>query len=824
MQQLKEERRGLSGWNGLDNAAQDLKFALRQLRRTPLFALTSILVLALGVAASVTMFGFVDAALIRPLPYDRQDRLLAAFVNSNGDPRSIVAYWTLADWKRLNHAFASIDAYALNGGFTLTTRSGAEQASGTRVSAGFFRTLGVHPILGRDFRPADDSPGAPHTAVLSYAAWQKRFGGKPDVLGKTVTLNGSPTTIIGILPSTFQFGLYGGADFWGNLRSDGPCEQSRNCNNLIAIARLKDGVSINAASAEMDAIVHRLRAQYPDAYRGVTGTTLLPLRELIVGDIRPILLLLLTGAGILLLIAAANVTTLLLARSEKRQREIAVRGALGASSARLFQQFAVEGFVLAALAGLCALFFADLGARFLTSLVPPDKLASMPFLDRAGLNPLSVLFACALCLLAAVAFALIPAARASLAGIIEGLKQGVRGSTGHAWRRIGSKLVVFEVALALVLMVGAGLLAKSIYLMLHLDLGFNPSHLAVVQLSWPPGAYDSDEQQITLAHQIVSRLSILPGVQSVGLSLAPPIDSAWGTTSFHIAGRPNRSEMNEVLNRQVTAGYFKTLQARLIRGRYFTEADDTHAPLIAIVNRSLANKYFPGVDPIGKQISYDWAPKSFLQIVGVIDDLKEGPLDGPPLPALYVPFNQTPVVWPAVLVRTSQAPASALSEITRTIHGIDPFLSVFGQQTITERIDQSPSAYLHRSSAFLVGAFAAAAFLLSVIGLYGVVAYSVSQRTREIGIHMALGAHRNSVYRLILKEAGRMVAFGIGLGFACSIAASSLMRSLLFGVRSLDAQMWTGAAVLLASAALVATYLPARRAALVNPVEALRAE
>jgi macrolide transport system ATP-binding/permease protein len=682
----------------------------------------------------------------------------------------------------------------------------------------------VAPMLGRDFRDAEESPGAPHTAILSYDGWQKRFGGKPDVLGQTLMLNGDPTTIIGVLPRNFQFAPYGGAEFWGNLRRSGTCERDRNCWNLIAIGRLRSGVSLASASHEMQSIVRRLRDQYPDANRDLRGATLVPLREVIIGDIRPVLLVLLTGAGLLLSIACIDVMSLLIARSEKRQREIALRGALGASRSRLFLQFAMEGLVLAALGCLLALFFADSGSRFLIGLIPPEKLAGMPFLQGIGLHALPLMLACTLSLLAAIVFALVPLAGARGSGLLDGLKEGERGSAGRMWRRFGANLVVFEVAIAMMLLVGAGLLGKSLYLLLHVDLGFDPNHLARVQVTWSPGKYDKDEEDISLARRIVERVSRLPGVQSVGLTLAPPIDSAWGTGSFHRVGAPNHGETNEILNRQVSSAYFATLRARLIRGRYFREDDNASKPRVAIVNRTLAERYFKGEEAVGKQIYYDWEPKVRMQIVGVIDDIKEGPLEGGSLAALYVPYDQVPCAWPNVLVRSSQPAARLLPAITRTIHGIDPFLSVSGEETMSERIEHSPSAYLHTSSALLVGLFAASAFLLSVVGLYGVVAYAVSQRTREIGIRMALGAERTAVYQLILAQAGGLIAAGIGLGLGCSLAAAILMRALLFGVRSWDVPTMTVAAAVLGGSALVASYVPARRAAAVNPLDALRAE
>jgi len=656
--QIREQCRDMRGLNMVDNAVQDFRYAIRQLRRNPGFACTSIFVLALGICAAVAIFGFVDAALIKPLPYRDQSRLVAAFESSPGDGRSVLSYLDFADWKSLNKVFSSIDAYALNGGFTLSTGTGAEQVPGTRVSAGFFRTLGVTPVLGRDFHSGEDSPAATHTVLLSYAAWQSRFGARLDVLGQTVKLNGAPSIIIGVLPRDFHLASYGAAEFWATLRSSDNCEQHRECHNLITIARLKDGVSIETASANMQSIARQLRNQYPDSNRDFGSANLVSLRNVIVGDVRPILLVLLSGAGLLLIIAYVNVTTLLLARCDKRQREIAVREALGASSSRLFHQFATEGFALAAVGGFFGLVFAEWGMRLLASLIPADKMDNMPYLRGLGLNLLTVASACSMSLLAAILFATIPIARTSLSEMTEGLKEGARGYAGTTWRRFGSNLVVVEVAIAIVLMVGAGLLGKSLYLLLHLDVGFRPDHLALLQTAWPPGSYDTDQQKIVLERQILDRILTLPGVKSAAISLAPPIDSAWGTTSFHVAGRPNHGEHNEVLNRQVSSEYFTTLQARLLRGRYFLEAEDASKPLVVIINRTLARKYFPNEDPVGMQIYNDWEPRALMQIVGLVDDIKEGPLEGATLPVLYVPFNQNPVAWPALLVRTSLAEAS----------------------------------------------------------------------------------------------------------------------------------------------------------------------
>lgn len=824
VEQRKEECRDMRGLISLDNLSQDFRYALRQLQKNRGFACTAIFVLALGIAATVASFGFVESALIKPLPYRDQSRLFAVFESSPGAPRSWLSYPDFADWKKLNKVFSSIDAYALNGSFTLSTQSGAEQVPGTRVSAGFFRTLGVTPVLGRDFLPDEDSPAKMRTVVLSYAAWQKRFNAAPDILGRAVTLNGNPAIVIGVLPKGFQFAPYGGAEFWATLRSTDACEQHRSCHNLIAIARLKDGISLERASADMTSVAQRLRRQYPDSNRYFGSANLVPLRDFIVGDIRPILLVLLSGAGVLLLIAAVNVTTLLLARSDKRRREIALREAIGASSSRLLHQFATEGFVLAFAGCMVGLAFAGWSIRLLTRIIPAEKIESMPYLRDAGLHPITVAFACLIAALAGLLFSVIPVVRGSLSDMMDGLKEGTRGSAGTTWRRFGSGLVIAEVALAMVLMVSAGLLGKSLYQLLHLDLGFNPNHLVYVQTSWAPGKYETDRQVAALDQQMIQAIRSVPGLESVGMSTAPPVGSAWGTASFYIMGRPNHKENNEVYNRQTSVDYFRTLQARLWKGRFFTSADDVSKHLVVIVNRTLAKRYFSGEDPIGKQIYYDGAPQRPMEIVGVIDDVKEGNLEDTDWGALYVPNGQSPVAWPSILIRTSLPEASVYRQVSTLIHRIDPFITVSEGATMTERIAQSPSAFLHSSAAWLVGIFATLALLLGVVGFYGVVAYSVGQRTREIGVRIAVGARPGTVYRLILGEAGRLTAIGVVLGLLGSLLAAVLLRSLLFGVQSWDPLVLTAAAVLLAGSAVLASFVPARRAASVNPVEALRAE
>ncbi|MFZ0516909.1 MAG: ABC transporter permease [Acidobacteriaceae bacterium] len=808
-----------------ETVAQDFLFAVRQLRKNPGFTATAILMLGLGIGAAVAIFAFVDAALIQPLPYANPNRLVGLFSSIPLGPKYNISYLDYLDWKKQNKVFKSLEAYE-TWDFMLNTPTGTELAQGIHVSDGFFRTLGISPILGRDFLAGENQTTAPHTVLLSYTAWQKRFGGRQDVLGQAVILDGVPNTIIGVLPRDFHFGPTAAADFWAMLDPSGPCEKRRICHNLFGIARLKDGVSVQAADADMKSIAARLEKQYPDTNRG-QGAVVMPLTEVIVGDIRPILLVLLSGAGLLLLIACVNVANLLLVRTESRQREIAVRGALGASPARLIRQFVTEGLLLVGIGGVLGVAWAYGAIHLLIRLIPADMLAGMPYLQGLGLNLHSIAFAGAVTLAAGTLFALTPVLRMSLQEMRTGLTEGGRSGSSSIWRHLGANLVVIELAVAVVLLVGAGLLSKSLYRLLHVEVGFQPDHLAAISIGAPDSGYSQDTQAVALEEEVSRRIESLPGVQSVGVTRYLPLSGFGPFIDFIIKGRPYHGEHNEATRRQVSARYLTTLQAQLLHGRYFTASDDASRVHVAIINQAMSKKYFPNEDPIGKQIVYSgsWsqAPPP-IEIVGVVGDVKEGSLGAENYPAIYLPFKQEPADWFSIVVRSSQAEQSLLPTLITAIHRIDPGIAVYDAATMNERIQNSETAYLHRSAAWLVGGFAAMALLLSVVGLYGVIAYSVRQRTREIGVRMALGAQRSSIYQMILQEAGRLVVFGIAAGMVGAVAAGMLMRSLLFDVRYWDLPTLAVVAMVLSVAALVATYIPARGAASVNPVEALRAE
>ena len=802
---------------------QDVRFSLRQLNKNLGFACTAVFVMAMGIAASTAIFAFVDAALIKPLPYVNSARLVDVTESVPMIPRANLSYADYIDWKKQNQVFSSFDAYT-GAGYILSSANGTEPVPAARVTSGFFRTLGVKPLLGRDFYQGEDSPGAAAVVILPYSTWQNRFSGRADVVGQTVTLDDTAFTVIGVLPRDFQFAPRGNAQFWTALQPKGYCETHRSCHNMYGVARLRDGVSLQTALANMQSIAKQLEQQYPDSNRG-QGAIVAPLPEVITRDIRPILLILLGGAGLLFVIACVNVSSLLLVRSEGRMREIAVRGALGASSVRMVRQFVTESLVLVAASSLAGLIATYELMHILLGLVSKDAMSHLPFLQGLSLNIRVLGFAMCLAGLAAVLFSLAPMARMQMSKLQAALSDSGRSVSGRAWRRLGSNLVVVELAVAMVLLVGAGLLSKSLYRLLHLDLGFEPDGLATLRIAVPEARYGKYPQTIVFERELVRQVSALPGVRSVAVAGQLPVSFNGNTNWIRFTDRPYSGEHNEVNNRDVGSEYFSTIHAKLLRGRYFNDSEDKSKAGVAVINQALAQKYFPGEDPIGKKYGdTELSPDSLREIIGIVEDVHESTLDTATWPTTYIPFNQSTDTDFSLIVRTSRDEKALLPTLVTIIRKIDPNIATSETVTMNQNISNSQTAYMHRSSAWLVGGFAAMALLLSVVGLYGIIAYSVSQRTREIGVRMALGAQRSSVYQLILKEAGWLTAGGIVLGILCSLGAGTLMGSLLFGVRSWDVATLLAVAALLGVSALLASYIPARRAAKVEPMVALRYE
>ena len=806
----------------LDNLIRDLKLALRQLAGNPVFALAAIFVLMLGVGSAVAIFAFADTALLEPLPYLDPNRLLSVNESSPVSPRWPLSYPDFLDWQSTNKSFSSLDVYT-GAGFLLQSPSGTQSVSAERVSGGFFRTLGIHPAIGRDFYPGEDRLGGPNVLLLSYRTWLNRFGGQRNAVGGTVDLDGRAFTIIGVLPRTFSFGPAGNAEFWVPINTLSFHEHSRDFYNFWGIGRLREGIKRDAALAEMNSIADLLQREYGTREFHL-GASVVPLSEVIVGDIRPALLTLLGGAVLLLLIACVNVASLMLARSESRRREIAVRAALGATPARLVQQFVTEGCLLALLGCVSGLVAAVGLIRLLNGLVPKDMAANMPFPEGVHLNPHAYAFSVGICALAAILIAATPIFRLSVQRGRDALAEGDRGTVSRFWQRIGSNLVIVELIVAVILLSGAGLLTRSLYRLLHVPLGFDPSHLATAEVVLPRTA-STDGQTAELYQEIARRVGQLPGVQSVGFTSLLPVQCDCSTDSIQVIGKPKLTGENEVDERHISPGYLHTMGARLMRGRFFTEADDASMPGVAIINASLARKYFPNENPIGQRFSnLEGGRPSVWQVVGEIEDVHEGALDVPPGPAEYFPLRQILDRGFHIVVRTAQDPAALLSSVTATLHRINNGIAVSNETTIDDTIEETQAALLHRFSAWLIGGFASAALILSVVGLYGVIAYSVRQRRREIGVRIALGAQRTAIYTLVLGEAGRLIGTGLVLGLIGSVIASRLLRSLLFGVKEWDPMTLSCVSVMLAVVSLAAMFLPARRAAFVDPAEVLRTE
>jgi predicted permease len=806
----------------VEHMVQDLRLAVRQLAHSPALASTAVFVLGLGLGAATAIFAIVDAALIRPLPYPDPSALVSVTESTPQIPIAALSYEDYRDWKRLGRTLQSLDVYAARG-FRLESPSGSVLAIGARVSSGFFRTLGVVPVLGRDFTSSEEQPGGPLSVVLSYAAWQKRFGGDPTVVGRAITLSDNLYTIIGILPAEFQFAPLGNAEFWATLQPTGPCEQRRSCHFLRAVGRLANGATVEAAAAEMSLIAARLERQYPDSNRS-QGASVVPLPDLVVGDVRPILYALLGGATLLLVIACVNVASLLLVRGERRARELAVRVALGASRARLQRLFLTDAAVLVAMSSVIAFFLASWTIDGLVALVPADMSARVPFLSVAGLNARVLIAMAAVAGLVTAVLALTPAQRLSTIDPRERMGEGSRGASSRAWRRVGSRFVMLELATAMVLLVGAGLLGKSLHRLLTVDLHFRPERVAALRVALPRPEAAAPERAIALTRDILARAATVPGVASVAATSVLPVSFNGNTDWIRFVGRPYNGEHNEVNLRDVTPAYFRTIGSALLTGRHFTE-DDGRRRKVVIINAALARRYFPNQDPVGQRIGdTGLSPDSIKEIVGVVDDIREGPLDAEIWPAVYYPYSQGPDDDFWVVARTSTSPESAIPALVAAVRRAHAGLTVYGESTMADHIAESPAANLGRSAAWLIGTFAALALLLGVVGLYGVVSYATSQRTREIAVRLALGAQQRTVYGMILRDASWLVVVGIVSGSAAAIGAATLLRQLLFNTPPWDAVTIVAVAGMLAVAALAASAIPAHRASAIAPIDALRVE
>jgi macrolide transport system ATP-binding/permease protein len=817
---IEERGREVWQWATFESILADLRFAFRQLCKAPAFALIAIIVVALGIAASVSVFAFINAALLKPLPYETPLHLVAVFESTNSCPECSFSYPDYQDWKHSNSVFKSFEIWE-DDAYLWRSSAGAIALRVGRVSGGFFETLGVTPALGRLFISADDTPAAPRAVVLPYATWQRLFGGRAGIVGQSITLDNNAYTVVGVLPRSFQFAPRA-AELWVTIHDLGSCERDRACRPFYGLARLRDGISVSAALANTSAIAAQLQKQHPRSNQGQSALVM-PLSQSIAGDIRPVLLILFTGSVLLLLIACVNVASLLLVRAESRSREMAVRGALGASRARLTRQLIIEAALLVAISVSFGLGAAWGGVQLLASLIPERVLRGMPFFQTMSFDHRVFLFAAAVSLVALAVCTVAPMTRLSITDLRAGLANGIRSSS-DAWRRFGSNLVVVELTLAIVLLAAAGLIGKSFYRILHVDLNFNPAGLATLEIDANTG-YETASRQLALSRRLIESVNALPGVQSAGIVGRLPVTCNCDARVYRVQGKPWNGTQQSAVSSTVSAEYFDTLQTRLLSGRLFTETDNTSHANVVLINRNMAQQFFQGNDPIGQIIGDQTLSQDSLhRVIGVVDDVREGALNEPIRPAVYFPVNQNPSAYFFLVVRTRQNPANALPALVSAVHRLDPGVGVRNEFTMIEHIHDGQASYLRSSATCLVGGFASCALLLGVIGLYGVVAYSVRQRTREIGVRMALGARRSSIGRLILREAADLVVLGLVIGASASLLTGRLLRSLLFGVRPWDLSILIGVSAILAAATFIAAWIPARRAAAINPMEALRNE
>jgi macrolide transport system ATP-binding/permease protein len=809
----------------METILRDLRYELRVLIKSPRFTLVALFTLVLGIAANVAIFTFVDAALIRPLPYRDSSRLMEIYDTRSAEvfTQFESSYPDFLDWRAQQKVFETLAGYGQNQ--VLLRGSGAPQLlPSAAVTDNFFQTLAVRPVVGRDFRAGEDLAAAPRTVMLSYACWQNHFGGK-DLIGQVLNIDNEPNTIVGVLPADFHFAPVGDPDVWVTLHATGPLLERRNLHWLNVVGRLQPGVSRDTAAAAMNVIAQRLEAQYPQSNDRLR-TTVVPLNEVIVGDIKPILLALLGAVGLLLFIACANVANLLLARALARRTELAIRTALGASRPRLVGLMLMEGLLLSFTGAALGLAVAHWTVKGFVAMIPAGRLDAMPYLKHMGVSGSVLVFAATLAILTGIVFAMAPALQASRTNVQDALKDGSRGSQARSWRRFASALVVGEVALAMVLLAGSGLLVKSLYRLLNVNPGFDQQNLLVLGVALSEARFPHDAEQSQAHEAVLTAIKAVPGVKSVGSSSLLPISNGGNTSNLRVVGLPSATPQGQEANsRSVNRTYFQTLGAELLQGSWFSEADNPTGPQRVIVNKTLADKFMPGLDPLKQQIWFTYSPTERpRQVIGVIRDVKEGPLDTPARPAIYTPMEASPRLFFNLIVRAENRPDALASSVQNAIRSVDADAVTFQVQTMEDRIRRSPAAFLHRYPAVLGGVFAFVAMLLGTVGLYGLVAYSVSQRTQEIGIRMALGAQRSDVLRMVLSQGLRLIIPGVVAGALSAIVAAYLVRSMLFGVTVADPLIFAVVTVLLATVTMFASFLPARQATKVDPIVALRYE
>jgi predicted permease len=833
VQQTREQYRNRASLPILEMLWSDIRFGARVLWKSRGFTIVAIVTLALGIAGNTAIFSIVNGVLLNPLPFAQPEQLVAVNESKPNFDQGSISYPNFLDWQKDNHTFSAM-AVARGSAFSLTGKGEAEQVNAEFVSGSFFPLLGVNPILGRTFTPAEEQGGAAPVALISEGLWQRKFGASPNVLGQNLTLDGRDFTVIGVIPSSFHLRLpsFRERDVYAPIRQwNNSILMNRNAGlGFHGIARLKPGVTLAQAKADMEGVTHNLAVAFPDADKGI-GASLRPLKEQMVGDVRPFLLVLLAAVGFLLLLACVNVASLLLARSAGRKREFAVRTALGASRTRVICQLLTESLLLGIVSGGIGLLLAAWGTHAALKLVP----MALPRVNEIDLDLRVLAFTMGISLLSGTLFGLVPAWKISQADPQIALKEGGRGISGTR-NRTQSAFVVAEMAVALVLLIGAGLMVRSLSRLAKVDPGFDPRNVLTFGLSFPPSMNHASPQQIRASYrELDDKLMATQGVKAVSQVWAALPMSSDDEQVFWLDGQPkpaNEDGMNWAVDYIVEPGYLNVMNIPLQRGRFFTSHDDEHSPLVAVVDEVFARKYFPHQDPIGQRIVMNSGGRK-LEIVGIVGHVKQWGLDLDDTQSLraqlYIPCMQMPDDFitlvssgTSLVVRYDGNLTPVFDAIRRTSRQMSSQQVIFGDQTMESIIADSIAA--RRFAMILLGAFAVLALGLAAIGIYGVIAYVVGQRTQEIGIRMALGAQRRDVLGLILWQGTRLALLGVAIGMAGAFALTRLMTDLLFGVAATDPVTFALLAGILTIVAMAACYVPARRATRVDPVAALRWE
>ncbi|HTU35840.1 MAG TPA: ABC transporter permease [Candidatus Acidoferrum sp.] len=825
--QIREECADMRQVNWLQDFAQDVRYAFRLLRKSPGFTAIVILTLALGIGANTAIFSVVYSILLAPLPYRNPSRIVVLNETNPKVGNVSVSYPNFLDWRDQSRSFSQMtDVHQID--FNLAGVTQPENISGYAVSPNFLSMLGVHPYLGRDFNPSEEKSGTAPVVLLSYSLWQSHFGADPSAVGRTITLDGKSFTTIGVLPANFRSpdktDVIEPIGVWATDHSDDIRDRGERGDSVV-MARLVPGVTISQARGEMDGIAARLAKEYPTA-NDQCGVRLQSIRDVFVGDLRPAILILFGAVLFVLLIVCANVANLFLVRGATRTKEVALRIAFGAGRGRIARQMLAESFVLAVLGGILGVGLAFGGVRGMGQLIPTDMLSGATI----SLNGMVLLFAGGIVVLAAFIFGLAPAIHATNPDVQSELKEGGRTtSAGTQQNKLRLVLATAEIALALVLMAGAGLMTRSLYRLLSVNPGFRTDHVLTMEMDLRAQQYSTDSARRNFWQQLLDRTRALPGVEGSALGTVVPLtdDHSRGDITIEGMPQPRPGSWPHPDYHKVSPGYVSTLGILLLRGRTFTDSDNENAPLVGMINAKLAREFFAHQDPIGKRFMFghpgEANPPKWITIVGVVNDTKLYGLANPSRLEVYVPFRQLDVPgYMNLLVKSAVDPAALISSIRGVVGSIDKNQPIFAISTMDDLRSQSVST--RRITLILLGAFSLLALVLATIGIYGVISYSVAQRTHEIGIRMALGAQHRTVLGMVLGQGGKIALIGIGIGIVGALGLTRLMASLLFSVSAYDPVTFGGVAILLAMVALAACYVPARRAMRVDPIVALRHE